>query len=239
MGRLGCIIRKELASYFNSAIAYVVMGVFVLLSGLLFFGGIFFEQNQAELRGLFTGVWTSLLAVIMGPAISMRLLSEEKNNETMEILLTMPVSTASVVWGKYIAAVLTFGCALLVMLSFSVVVFMLGPIDIGPTVTGFLGLYLSIACYIAIGLAASAFTKNQIVAFLVGIVVCSFLWMLGKFQSIFPDKLRSIVGFLAMDTHLNSLARGLLDIGDLFYFVFIIVGGVLLAQVKLEQERGR
>ena len=159
------IARRELGAYFNSPIAYVVVAVFLLLSALLFFSALFL-QGQAELRELFDGFWTTLLVAIVGPAITMRLLAEERSNDTLEVLLTMPLTDWDVVLGKYLAALGVFGFAMLMMSFFGATVAMIGPLDKGPAFAGFVGLFLVAATYMAIGLMTSSFTKNQIVAFI-------------------------------------------------------------------------
>ncbi|HNF97900.1 MAG TPA: ABC transporter permease subunit, partial [Pseudomonadota bacterium] len=192
MRNMTTIMRRELGAYFNSPIAYVVISVFLVLSAFLFFNALFLQQ-QADLRELFDGFWTTLLVAILGPAITMRLFAEERSNDTLELLLTMPVTDWDVVLGKYLAALVLFGYAMLAMLCFAVSVSLLGPLDKGAAFAGFAGLYLTTATYMAIGLMASAFTKNQIVAFLLAVTLCLLLWLVGKVVQVMPPAIQPFV----------------------------------------------
>lgn len=236
MRNMTTIMRRELGAYFNSPIAYVVISVFLVLSAFLFFNALFLQQ-QADLRELFDGFWTTLLVAILGPAITMRLFAEERSNDTLELLLTMPLTDWDVVLGKYLAALVLFGYAMLAMLCFAVTVAFLGPLDKGAALAGFLGLYLTTATYMAIGLMASAFTKNQIVAFLMAVTVCLLLWLIGKVVQVMPPAIQPVVDWLGMDTHINGMARGVLDTRDLLYFFSIIASCLFVTQTTIESRR--
>src|SRR5262249_20095703 len=149
------IARRELGSYFNSPIAYIVIAVFLFFDSLLFFQTLF-VQGQADLRDLFSGFWPTLLIAIFAPAITMRLIAEERQSGTLELLITMPVSDWNVVLGKFIGAITLFAAALGLMIVYGVTVAYLGPLDKGPAVGGYLGLLLMGASFIAVGLMASS-----------------------------------------------------------------------------------
>lgn len=232
------IARRELGAYFNSPVAYVVVAVFLLLSALLFFNALFIQQ-QAELRELFDGFWTTLLVAIVGPAITMRLLAEERSNETLEQLLTMPVTDWDVVIGKYVAALGLFAFAMLMMSLFGVSVAILGPLDKGPAFAGFLGLYLTAATYMAVGLMTSSFSKSQIVAFILAVLICLILWLIGKVVPIFPPALQPFLDWLGVDRHISNMARGVIDSRDLLYFGSLIFSCLLITQSTLESRRWR
>lgn len=232
------IARREIGAYFNSPIAYVVVAVFLLLSAFLFFNALFLQQ-QADLRELFDGFWTTLLVAIVGPAITMRLLAEERANDTLEMLLTMPVTDWDVVLGKYIAALAVFGFAMVMMGIFGVSVALLGPLDKGPAFAGFLGLYLTAATYMAIGLMTSSFTKSQIVSFIVAVLGCLVLWLMGKIVQVFPGSLQGLADWFGVDRHIGNMARGVIDLRDLLYFGSIITGCLLITQASLESRRWR
>lgn len=238
MKNISTIARRELGAYFNSPIAYVVVAVFLLLSALLFFNALFVSQ-QAELRELFDGFWTTLLVAIVGPAISMRLLAEERSNETLETLLTLPVTDWQVVLGKYLAAVVLFGFAMLSMSVFGVTVAFLGPLDKGPAVAGFFGLFLVAATYMAVGLMTSSFTKNQIVAFISAVFVCLALWLIGKVVQVFPPSVQPMLDWVGVDRHIGNMARGVIDTRDLLYFGTLITSCLLITQATLESRRWR
>lgn len=238
MKNIATIARRELGAYFNSPIAYVVVAAFLLLSALLFFSALFIQQ-QAELRELFDGFWTTLLVAIVGPAITMRLLAEERSNETLETLLTLPVTDWQVVLGKYLAALLLFGFAMLMMAVFGVTVAFLGPLDKGPAFAGFLGLFLVASTYMAVGLMTSSFTKNQIVAFIGAMLICLMLWLIGKVVQVFPPTVQPFLDWLGMDRHLSNMARGVIDTRDLLYFGTLIASCLLVTQATLESRRWR
>lgn len=230
------ILRRELGAYFNSPVAYIVVSVFLLLSGVLFFNTLFVSKNT-ELRELFSSFWPTLLVAIIGPAISMRLLAEEKSSDTLEVLLTMPVTDWGVILGKYFAALLLFGFAMLMMAVFGVIVAFLGPLEKGPAFSGFLGLFLTAAMYIAVGLMTSSFTKNQVVAFIVGLMICLFFWMMGKITQILPASFMAVVDWIGIDRHIDNMAKGVIDTRDLLYFGTLITGCLFVAKTSLESRR--
>ena len=236
MRKMSTIMRRELGAYFNSPIAYVVISVFLVLSAFLFFNALFLQQ-QAELRELFDGFWTTLLVAILGPAITMRLFAEERSNDTLELLLTMPVTDWDIVLGKYFAALVLFGYAMLAMGCFAVTVAFLGPLDKGAAFAGFVGLYLTTATYMAIGLMASAFTKNQIVAFLMAVTMCLLLWLVGKVVQVMPPSIQPFVDWIGVDNHIGNMARGVFDTRDLLYFFSIIASCLFVTQTTLESRR--
>jgi ABC-2 type transport system permease protein len=238
MKNITTIARRELGAYFNSPIAYVVVAVFLLLSGLLFFQTLFIQQT-AELRELFDGFWTTLLVAIVGPAITMRLLAEERSNDTLELLLTMPVSDWEVVLGKYLAALGLFAFVMAGMLVFAGTVSVLGPLDKGPALAGFLGLFLVAATYMAIGMMTSSFTKNQIVAFIGAVLLCLILWLIGKVVQVFPPTVQPLLDWLGMDRHIGNMARGVIDSRDILYFFTLIGSCLLITQATLESRRWR
>ena len=163
------ILSKELKDYFISPIAYIVISIFLVVTGWFFFST-FFLYNQAELRNFFTLLPITFAFVI--PAVTMRLFSEEFNVGSYEILLTLPVSFKDIILGKFLAAVLFMAAALLPTLSYPICVSTLGELDWGPVMGGYMGAILLAAAYAAIGLFASSLTRNQIVAFIVGTVIC-------------------------------------------------------------------
>jgi ABC-2 type transport system permease protein len=232
------IARRELGSYFNSPIAYIVIAVFLVLNSTLFFSTLFL-QNQADLRELFAGFWPSLLVAIFAPAITMRLIAEERQSGTYELLATMPISDWEVVLGKFAGAIALFGVAISLMIVYGVTVALLGPLDRGPAIGGYLGLMLMGATFIAIGLMASAFTRSQIVAFIVAVMMCLALWVMGKVVPLFPHALQPVVEFVGIDSHVANAARGIIDTRDLFYYATVIGGCLLVAQQSLESRKWR
>jgi ABC-2 type transport system permease protein len=228
------IFRREIRSYFNSPVAYVVIVVFLAIVGWFFTSGLF-VSNVASLRVLFELVpWVYLFFI---PAITMRLLAEEKKSGTLELLTTKPVRDVEIVLGKFLAAWALLAATLLPTLLYLVTIMTLGSVDIGPVLTGYLGLMLMGSVYIAIGLLASSLTENQIVAFIVGFLVILALFMLDKVLIYVPEGLVSTFEFLGIDYHYSNIARGVIDSRNLIYFGSILGFSLLLATVSLERRK--
>ncbi len=230
---VGPIFRKELRSYFNSAVAYVVIVVFLAIVGWFFTSNLFL-MNVASMRTMFEVVPAVFLFII--PAITMRLLSEEKKNGTIELLTTKPISDSEIVLGKFFAAWALVGIALLPTLLYYVTIAFLGGIDNGPVVGGYFGLMLMAGVYVAIGLFASSLTDNQVVAFILGFVFVFAIYMLDKILFYVPEWMTTTVEFLGIDYHLSNIARGLIDTRDVIYF-FSMLGFTLLLSIGSLQRR--
>ena len=228
------ISKREIRTYFNSPIAYIVVTVFTIITGYLFFTQLFIEK-QAEMRGLF-GVMP-LLFMFLVPAITMRLLAEEKNAGTLELLITMPVRDWEIVVGKFLAALVMVCTALSLTLVFALTVRTLGPLDKGPTIGGYVGLVLMGGAYAAVGLMASSYTRNQIVAFIISFAICFALYLLGRVSQFAPEALQPILAFLSIDTHFENISRGVIDSRDVIYYLSVMVVCLLLATVSLESRK--
>ena len=232
------IARRELGSYFNSPIAYIVVAVFLFLDSALYFSTLF-QAGQADLRELFAGFWPTLLVAIFAPAITMRLIAEERQSGTLELLITMPVSDWEVVLGKFLGAIALFGVAVALMVVYGIVVAFLGPLDKGPALGGYIGFLLMGGAFIAVGLMASSWTRSQIVAFIVAVLLCLGLWLIGKIVPFFPRPLQPLIEFLGIDSHVANTARGVIDTRDVIYYGSLIGGCLLLAQQSLESRKWR
>jgi ABC-2 type transport system permease protein len=230
---VGPIFRKELRSYFNSAVAYVVIVVFLAIVGWFFTSNLFL-MNVASMRMMFEVVPAVFLFII--PAITMRLLSEEKKNGTIELLTTKPVSDSEIVLGKFFAAWVLVGIALLPTLLYCITIAFLGGIDNGPVIGGYFGLMLMAGVYVAIGLFASSLTDNQVVAFILGFVFVFMIYMLDKILFYVPEWMATTVEFLGIDFHLSNIARGVIDTRDVIYF-FSMLGFTLLLSIGSLQRR--
>jgi len=171
------------------------------------------------------------------PAITMRLLSEEKKSGTIELLTTKPLHDAEIVLGKFLAAWMLIGVALLLTLVYYFTIAALGKIDHGPVVGGYLGLMLMAGVYVAIGLLASSLTENQVIAFIIGFVFVLILFMLDKVLIYIPDAFASIVEFLGIDYHFGNIARGVIDSRDLIYFVSLLGFMLYLTVVSLGRRK--
>lgn len=230
------ISRREIRTYFNSPVAYIVVTVFTIITGYLFFTQLFLEK-QAEMRGFF-GVMP-LLFMFMIPAITMRLLADEKGSGTLEMLITMPVRDWEVVVGKFLAAMVLLATALGLTLAFAATVRYLGPLDRGPAIGGYIGLLLMGGAYVAIGLMCSSFTRNSIVAFIVAFAISFALYLFGRLTQFVPPALQPVLAFLSIDSHFENIGRGVIDSRDVIYYLSIIGTCLLVATTSLESRRWR
>ena len=238
MTNITAIFKKEFRSYFNSPIAYIFITFFLGLSSWLFFRG-FFLQNQAEMRGFFGLMpWIFLFFI---PAVTMKLWAEEKKIGTIEILMTLPIRDYEVVLGKFFAsfALLVVTVLLSFVIPFSVMY--VGDPDGGIIITGYIGLLLMGAAYLAIGLCASTLTENQIIAFILGIFTCFVLLIIGEDIVLFntPDWLFPIFSYLGLGSHYSSILRGVLDSRDIIYYLSVIGFFLYLSTLAIESRKWR
>ncbi len=228
------IFRKELKSYFNSPVAYVVIVVFLAIIGYFHTSNLFL-MNIASMRLTFE--FAPLVFLFIIPAITMRLISEEQKTGTIELLSTKPLRDIEVIAGKFLAAWALIAITLLPTLVYYITMASLGDIDNGPVIGGYIGLLLMAGVFVAVGLLASSLTDNQIVAFIVGFLICFALFMLDKVLFYVPGFLTSIVEYLGTDAHYQNIARGVLDSRDLIYFASLIGFSLFLAVVSLERRK--
>jgi ABC-2 type transport system permease protein len=227
------ILNKEFKDYFVSPIAYIVISIFLLVTGWFFFST-FFLYNQANLRQFF-----SLLPLIFAfviPAITMRLFAEELNVGSYEILLTMPVSFLDVILGKLLAGVAMVAAMLVPTLAYAVTVAFLGQLDWGPVAGGYIGAVLLGAAYTSIGLFASSLTRNQIIAFIIGMTICFTLTLIDKMLFFFPRELLGVIGYLGADFHFQNIARGVIDSRDIIYFLIVIFISLFGAHLAMQEK---
>jgi ABC-2 type transport system permease protein len=228
------IFRKELNAYFISPIAYIVISVFLLVTGWFFFAT-FFLFNQANLRTFY-----ALLPVVFAfviPAVTMRLISEELNIGSDEILLTMPVTVRDVILGKFFASVALIIAMMIPTLAYPLTVSFIGQLDWGPVVGGYLGAVFLGAAFCAVGLFASALTRNQIIAFIIGLAICFTLTLIDKMLYFLPRSLLGIFAYLGADFHFQNIAKGIIDTRDILYFVSVCFVGLYGAYLALQQKR--
>ncbi|MGA9115543.1 MAG: ABC transporter permease [Bacteroidota bacterium] len=228
------IFRRELRSYFHSPIAYVVIVVFLAIVGWFFTQNLFLD-NVASLRMVFELV--PLVFLFFAPAITMRLLAEERKSGTLELLATKPVRDGEIVAGKFLAAWALLAAALVPTLLYLVTMLFIGDIDPGPVVTGYLGLLLAGGVYLSLGLLASSFTENQIVAFILGFLFCFALFMADKVLPYLPEGVGSTVEFLGVDYHFSSIARGVIDTRNIVYFATVMTLALLFSTLSLERRK--
>ena len=238
------VIRRELADYFTTPVAYVFIVVFlVLLGALTFFMGSFFGRGQADLSAFFQfHAWVYMLLI---PAISMRMWAEERKSGTIELLMTLPLSLKQVVIGKYLAAVIFVTITLALTFPLWITVNYLGDPDNGIILTGYVGSLLMAAGFLAIGAFISALTKNQVVAFGMTTAVCVVLIasgapiVLSLFSGWAPKFLIEFIASLSFPTHYADISKGVLDLRDAIYFlsvitVFLVANMLAVDRLKAE-----
>ncbi|MFC1692043.1 ABC transporter permease [Candidatus Latescibacterota bacterium] len=178
MNKVIPIYRKEIFAYFFSPVAYIVISVFLLLTGWFFTSDLFLSDDSS-LRSMFGII--PFIFIFFIPAITMRLLSEERKSGTIELLFTMPISDVEIVLGKYLACLTLLTVALILTLPYAFTIIILGKPDMGMLITGYLGLVLMGAAYIAIGVFASTISQNQVVSFIIAFLIIFVLWLINKF----------------------------------------------------------
>lgn len=227
------IFRKEFKAYFATPVAYIVIAIFLLITGWFFFAT-FFLYSQATLRNFFSMLPITFAFVV--PAITMRLVSEELNIGSYEILLTLPVTFTDVVLGKFLASVAFLVAMLIPTIAYPLTVSFLGSLDWGPVIGGYIGAILLGACFSAIGLFASSLTRNQIVAFIIGVAICFSLTLLDKMLFFLPRTMVGILAYLGADFHFQNISKGIIDTRDVFYFLSIVFIGLYATQLTLREK---
>ena len=231
------IAKRELAVFFDSLIAYVMLGLFLGFSGFFtwLYGNDIFLVGQANLRIFFAvASWTLFFFI---PAITMKMLAEERNTGTLELMLTKSVSDRQLVVGKFLGSVGLVLIALIATLPYVITLANIGNLDNGGTICGYLGLLLMTCAYTAIGIFASSITNNQIVAFMTALFIGLF------FHIIFDVLAGNFTGFigqtldeLSLQTHFESVSRGVIDSKDLVYFISVTLLGLFLAEWTLSKR---
>jgi len=236
------IIKRELASYFESPVAYVFMVVFLMLIGFLtFFVSRFYESGQADLRGFF--FWHPWMFLILVPAAAMRLWAEERRAGTIETLLNLPVTITQVILGKFLAAWIFIG--LIVVLTFPIVLttVYLGAPDRGAIICGYIGSLLLAGAYLAVGMLTSALTRNQVISFVLSLVICLFLLLAGwppvtdLMVRWAPEWLVRGVAAFSFMPHYEAFQKGVLDLRDFAYYFSVIIFMLLGTHLVLENRK--
>lgn len=234
LSNIGIICRREIRSYFNSPVAYVVIVVFLAIIGW-FFSSNLFLMNVASMRIVFELV--PLVFLFFIPAITMRLVAEERRSGTIELLATKPVRDVEIILGKFFAAWALLAATLAPTILYVLTLGFLGSLDPGPVVTGYIGLLLMGAVYIGVGLLASSLTESQIIAFIISFLVAVMLFLLDKVLIYVPEGFTSTLEFLGIDYHFANIARGVIDSRDVIYFASLLGASLLLATVSLQRRK--
>ena len=238
MKQILIICRREINSFFDSLVAYILLIAFLLLTGYFTWiggGGDVFFRKQADLAVFFQTALLTLLLFI--PAITMKSLAEEKKSGTLELLLTKNVNDGQVIFGKFLAALAMVAIALLFTLVYYISVSRLGNFDHGATMCGYFGLLLLSSAYIAIGIFASSITNNQIVAFLIAIFIgICFLFLFGILSSSSTGFLSDLFNTLDLTNHFTSISKGVIDSKDVIYFLSITGLGLFLSEYIISKR---
>lgn len=237
MKQIWIITKRELWSFFDSLMAYVMILLFLGFSGFFtwLFGSDIFLVNQATLQSFFGIAFWSLFFFI--PAVTMGLLSEERKSGTLELLVTRPVTDWQIIAGKFLSALILICIALALTLPYYISVASIGKMDHGAVLLGYLGLLFMSACYISIGMFASSITSNQIVAFLIALFIGIFFHLLfGLMSSNSLGWMGAFLNYLSISAHFDSMARGVIDSKDVIYFLSIIFLGLTGTELALAKR---
>lgn len=235
MRNIFIILRKELRTYFDSPIAYVFIIAFLSFSNWLYFRG-FFLINQVDMRDYFFFLpWIFLIFI---PSVTMRLWAEEKKIGTIEILMTLPVKDHEVVLGKFLASFIFLLIALALTFPIPLTLSLLGDVDPGPIIGGYIGACFLGGAYLAIGLFVSSLAENQIVAFIIAIILSFALFIIGEDLVLvtIPESLAPFFAYLGLGKHFVSLQRGVIDSRDLIYYLSVI-GFFLFLNIQSVESR--
>ncbi|MDA3899162.1 MAG: ABC transporter permease subunit [Spirochaetes bacterium] len=228
------LYKKELKSYVGSPILYIIMTVFLLLTGVLFFKD-FYAIGRADMRSFFNMLPFFFMLLI--PAITMRQIAEERSKGTLEMVVTMPVTTSNIVTGKFFASLIVVLLMMLPTLLYVVSLGLAGAPDYGMIVAGYIGTVFLAAAYVAAGIFASSLTHNQIIAWLIATAICVFFTMIDFFIQYIPGKFFAILNYLSASFHFQSLAKGVLEFRDIIYFVTVSLFFMILSVRSIEERR--
>jgi len=238
------IFKRELRSYFATPLAYVFIVIFLVLAAVFTFqvGG-FFERGQADLQPFFR--WHPWIYLVLVPAISMRLWAEERNSGSIELLMTMPLTLWQAVVGKFLAAWVFAGVALLLTFPIWITVNYLGSPDNGAIVAAYVGSWLMAGGFLAIGTCLSAATRNQVIAFVTAALV-GFVFLLAGFplvldlvRGVVPTALVDTIASLSFLTHFEAISKGVIDIRDLVYFAALIAFWLAATAIVLDLKKAQ
>ena len=231
------VAKRELSVFFDSLIAYVMLLVFLGFSGFFtwLYGNDIFLVGQANLKTFFTiSSWTLFFFI---PAITMKMIAEEKKSGTLELILTKSISDRQFIIGKFLGAVSLVLVALVATFPYVITLSLIGDLDNGGTICGYFGLFLMTIAYAAIGIFSSSLTNNQIVAFMLSLVICLFFHMIFDVLAANSSGIISwLFETLSLQTHFDSISRGVIDSRHLVYFISITILGLFSAELSLSKS---
>ena len=236
MNRTFAIAERELKTYFVSTIAWIVAAAFLLICGFLF-SAILLTTNEASLRYLISNL--SVIFLFIAPFLTMRLLAEENRLGTVELLLTNPVRDAEVVLGKFLGVMGFVVVMLLFTLYYPALLFIFGSPDLGPILAGYLGVLLQAAAFVAIGLAISSMTQNQIVAAFLSFAILLIMWLSDSMSNYLGKPLGDVLKYVSVTSHFQDFSRGVVDSSHIIYFVSVAVAALFVTYLSLQTRRWR
>jgi len=235
MGAVTWIARRELSNYFGSLTAYIVVILFLLMTGGMFWLDFFQGFPELSMRRLFADA--PMFLAFFAPAITMGLVAEEKRSGTLELLMTMPVSDTQVVLGKFFAAVTLLLVTFALTLPYALSISTMGDLDWGPVIGGYAGLVLLGSTYVAVGIMVSSWTKDQIVAILLGFFFCFTLFIMDRMFSNQSGVVAQTFEYLSSNYHFQNIARGVIEVSDVVYYLSVTTICLTAARVTLAARR--
>jgi ABC-2 type transport system permease protein len=236
------IFQRELGAYFGTPLAYIFAVIFVALTGAFaFFIGNFFDRGQADLQPFF--IYHPWLYLLLVPAIAMRLWAEERKSGTIELLMTLPITTGEAILGKFLAAWAFIGIALMLTFPMWITVNYLGNADNGVILASYIGSFLMAGAFLAIGSCISALTKNQVIAFIVSATVCFLFVMSGAqlvlnvFRGWAPAFLLEAIASLSFLTHFDLITKGVIGFPSVFFYLSLIAFFLFANVIVIEQRK--
>lgn len=232
------IMGKEFRTYFTSPMAYIIAAVYLAMSGFFFVQDLSTLQ-LARLQGLLGP--SGFLLLLIAPILTMRLFAEEQKLGTLELLLTAPVRDEEVVLGKFLSALSIMTVMILLTAYYPIILMVFGNPDVGPILSGYLGLFLAGMCFLAVGLLASSFTSNQILAAILGIGLLLLFWLISGAASLVPNlpAVRDVLSFISLGSHYNDFLRGVIDTKHVIYYLSFAATCLFFTVRSLETRRWR
>lgn len=253
MRNIWTVARRDFRSYFTSPIAYIMIGIFLFVMDFMFYNNLYYFKMQTLqfqgmggkavsitdgiIRPLYGNMNVILLFVV--PFITMRLIAEERKLQTIQLLLTSPITLTEIVIGKFLSALLLIGIMVLLTCIYPIILLGVGNPDVGPMFTSVLGTFLMAGCYLAIGLFYSSTTENQIVAAVLTFMTCLFFWLISWASQAAGPVWGEVLTYLSLIGHYNNFSQGILDVTDVVYYLSFMGVGLFLTHRVLDSYRWR
>jgi ABC-2 type transport system permease protein len=236
MNKTLLICKREFLAFFNSPVAYIVISLFLLTVSTMFFVlGAFFLRGEASMRPFFG--YAHICFLFLAPALTMKMIAEEKRTGTFEVLVTLPLKEMEIITGKFLAALGVLAVALVLTLPYAISIARLGDLDWGPVIGGYLGLLLLGGAYLSIGMLASSWTDHQIISFVAALIISFVFYIMEWGLNFMPGWAVTVLSQLSIQQHFDNIARGVIDTRDILYFLSIIVLALAWAVRSIEARK--